>query len=336
MLVLGIETSCDETAAAVVESGKRILSNPVFSQIDKHAEFGGVVPELAARSHLEGILQTIDLALREAGVGLERIGLVAATCGPGLIGGLLVGLSIAKALALGKELPFIGINHVEAHIYANFLAVPDLTPPLLCLTVSGGHTDLIYMEDHGEYRILGRTRDDAAGEAFDKAARVLGLGYPGGPFLEKLARQGRPRIPLVQTDSLAGTYDFSFSGLKTALINKINHYRQKKKEVPAADLAASFQEQAVSFLVDRTFRAADDLQVKTVLLSGGVAANKELRERFQEQAGRRGIRFAVPPPQLCTDNAAMVAACGYYRFHKFGPSPLDLPVFPRLSWNLKE
>lgn len=336
MLVLGIETSCDETAAAVVESGKRILSNPILSQIDKHAQFGGVVPELAARSHLEGILQIIDLALREAGVGLERIGLVAATCGPGLIGGLLVGLSIGKALALGKGLPFIGINHVEAHIYANFLAVPDINPPLLCLTVSGGHTDLIYMEDHGEYRILGRTRDDAAGEAFDKAARVLGLGYPGGPLLEKLARKGQPRISLVQTDSLAGTYDFSFSGLKTALINKINHYRQRKEEVPAADLAASFQQQAVSFLLDRTFRAADDLQVKTVLLSGGVAANKELRERFQHQAMRRGIRFVVPPPQLCTDNAAMVGACGYYRFKKFGPSPLDLPVFPRLSWKIKE
>jgi len=336
MLVLGLETSCDETGAAVVEDGKRILSNPILSQIDKHAQFGGVVPELAARSHLEGILQVIDLALQEAGIDLERIGLVAATCGPGLIGGLLVGLSLAKALALGKGLPFIGINHVEAHIYANFLASQDITPPLLCLTVSGGHTDLLYMENHGEYRLLGRTRDDAAGEAFDKAARVLGLGYPGGPFLEKLARKGRPRISLVQTDSLAGTYDFSFSGLKTALINRLNRYRQREEEAPAADLAASFQQQAVSFLLDRTFRAVDDLQVKTVLLSGGVAANTELRERFQRQATMRGIRFFVPPLELCTDNAAMVAGCGYYRFQKFGSSPLELPVFPRLSWKLKE
>ena len=257
MLVLGIETSCDETGAAVVEDGRKIRSNVLLSQVEEHARFGGVVPELAARSHLEGILHVTDSALREAGVSLKEIGLVAATCGPGLIGGLLVGLSFAKALALGSNKHFFGVNHLEAHIYANFLAHPEIIPPLLCLTVSGGHTDLVYMEDHGKYRILGRTRDDAAGEAFDKVARVLGLGYPGGPYLEKMAQQGKTGTPLVRTDSLAGTYDFSFSGLKTALINRVHRHRQKNEDLPVADLAATFQQQVVTILLERTFRAVD-------------------------------------------------------------------------------
>ncbi|NLW08837.1 MAG: tRNA (adenosine(37)-N6)-threonylcarbamoyltransferase complex transferase subunit TsaD [Firmicutes bacterium] len=336
MLVLGIETSCDETGAAVVEDGRKIRSNVLLSQVEQHAKFGGVVPELAARSHLEGILHVTGAALREAGVSLKEIGLVAATCGPGLIGGLLVGLSFAKALALGSSKPFCGVNHLEAHIYANFLAHPDLAPPLLCLTVSGGHTDLVYMEDHGKYRILGRTRDDAAGEAFDKVARVLGLGYPGGPYLEKAARQGKPGSPLIRTDSLAGTYDFSFSGLKTAVINRVHRYRQKNQELPVADLAATFQQQVVTILLERTFRAVDELGIKTVLLSGGVAANGELRKGFAREAAAREVRFFCPPLELCTDNAAMVAAAGYFHFQKSGPSPLDLPAFPRLSWKLQE
>ena len=331
MLVMGIETSCDETSVAVVEDGRRILSNIILSQIDKHAVFGGVVPELAARSHLEGIIQVIDTALRQAGVGLKEIGLIAGTYGPGLIGGLLVGLSAAKAIALSTELPFIGVNHVEGHIYANFLAHQELAPPLLCLTVSGGHTNLIYMPEFAKYRILGQTRDDAAGEAFDKVARVLGLGYPGGPYIDRLAVEGHPVIQLTQTDALANTYDFSFSGVKTAVVNLVNSYKQKGRTIPQADLAASFQEYVVSTLADRTFRAVESLGVNKVLLSGGVAANSQLRARFKELGGERGAQIYYPPLELCTDNAAMIAACGYYRFCRCGPSGLDLPANPRLK-----
>lgn len=331
MLVLAVETSCDETSAAVVEDGRVIRSNVILSQIDKHAKFGGVVPELAARSHLEVILQVVETALEEAGADLNDMELVAATYGPGLVGGLLVGLSLAKSVALARKLPFVGVNHVEGHIYANFLAHREVTPPLICLTVSGGHTDLVFMPDFGEYRILGRTRDDAAGEAFDKVARILGLGYPGGPQIDRLAREGRAEIPMVQNDALAGTYDFSFSGLKTAVVNLVNRLRQKGESVPVADLAASFQQRAVTLLTERTFRAASDLGVKTVLLSGGVAANSGLRESFTQEGSARGIKVFYPPPALCTDNAAMIAACGYFRYLRFGASSLELGVNPRLK-----
>ena len=331
MLVMGVETSCDETSVALVEDGRRILSNIILSQIDKHAVFGGVVPELAARSHLEGIIQVIDTALREAGVGLKEIGLVAGTYGPGLIGGLLVGLSAAKAIALSAEIPFIGVNHVEGHIYANFLAHQELAPPLLCLTVSGGHTNLVYMPEFAKYRILGQTRDDAAGEAFDKVARVLGLGYPGGPEIDRLAAEGQPVIKLIQTDALASTYDFSFSGVKTAVVNLVNSYKQKGQAIPQADLAASFQEYVVSTLAERTFKAAENLGVDKVILSGGVAANSQLRARFKELGAGKRVKIYYPPLVLCTDNAAMIAACGYYRFSQFGPASLDLPANPRLK-----
>ncbi len=330
MLILGVETSCDETAVAVVEDGCKIRSNLIMSQVDRHRRFGGVVPELAARCHLEAITPLLEAALREAGVRPQEIGLVAATYGPGLIGGLLVGLSLAKALSLAWNVPFVGVNHVEGHIYANFLAHPGLTPPLLCLTVSGGHTNLIYMAEHGVYQVLGETRDDAAGEAFDKVARVLGLGYPGGPAVDRLAREGKPEITLVQQDRLAGTYDFSFSGLKTAVVNLVHRLEQKGEPVPAADLAASFQGQVVSTLMERTWRAVEAYQVNTLALSGGVAANSELRARFTEEAARRGVNLYYPPLDLCTDNAAMVAACGYFRWRKEGPSPLDLAAAPRL------
>ena len=330
MLILGVETSCDETAVAVVENGCKIRSNVILSQIDRHRKFGGVVPELAARCHLEAITPIVEEALREAGVLPQEIKLVAATYGPGLIGGLLVGLSLAKALSLAWKVPFVGVNHVEGHIYANFLAHPDLTPPLICLTVSGGHTNLIYMAEHGDYEVLGETRDDAAGEAFDKVARVLGLGYPGGPPVDRLARQGKAEITLVQQDRLAGTYDFSFSGLKTAVVNLVHRLEQKGETVPTADLAASFQRQVVSTLLERAFRAVEDKKVTTLALSGGVAANSELRERFTQEAARRGVKLYYPPLDLCTDNAAMIAACGYFRWQKQGSSPLDLTVAPRL------
>lgn len=331
MLVLGLETSCDETAAAVVEEGRVIRSNIILSQIEKHAKFGGVVPELAARSHLEVILPVLRSALDEAGIDLGEIDLVAATYGPGLIGGLLIGLALAKTIALARKIPFIGINHVEGHIFANFLSERAPSMPLICLTVSGGHTVLVLMKDYGVYQVLGSTRDDAAGEAFDKVARVLGLGYPGGPFIDRLAREGSPQISLMQTDSLAGSYDFSFSGLKTAVVNMVNHLKQKEAPIPTADLAASFQEKVVSILAERTFRAVDDLKARTVILSGGVAANSALRERFTEEAKARGIEVFYPPLPLCTDNAAMIAACGYFRYQSFGPSSLELSATPRLK-----
>ena len=295
MLCLGVETSCDETAIALVEDGRKIRSNLILSQIDKHQKFGGVVPELAARCHLEVISRLTAEALQEAEVAPEAIDLVAATYGPGLIGGLLVGLSMAKALSLAWQVPFVGVNHVEGHIYANFLAHPDLEPPLICLTVSGGHTQLVMMPEHGHYQLLGETRDDAAGEAFDKVARVLGLGYPGGPHLDRLAQTGQPTLTLVQHDALAGTYDFSFSGHKTAVVNLVHNLRQKGEPVPVADVAASFQRQVVTILLDRAFRALAETKVKTLVLSGGVAANSELRARFAAEAEARGLNCTTRP-----------------------------------------
>lgn len=330
MLCLGVETSCDETAIALVEDGRTIRSNLILSQIEKHQKFGGVVPELAARCHLEAISQLTAEALRQAGVSPQAVDLVAATYGPGLIGGLLVGLSLAKALSLAWQVPFVGVNHVEGHIYANFLVHQELEPPLVCLTVSGGHTQLIYMAEHGSYELMGQTRDDAAGEAFDKVARVLGLGYPGGPPIDRLAKTGQAKLTLVQKDALAGTYDFSFSGLKTAVVNLVHHLKQKGEPIPAADIAASFQRQVVTVLADRAFRALEAKKVKTLAVSGGVAANSELRAFLSAEAEKRGVKFFSPPLALCTDNAAMIAASGYFRYLKSGPSPLDLAVAPRL------
>ncbi|NLM36639.1 MAG: tRNA (adenosine(37)-N6)-threonylcarbamoyltransferase complex transferase subunit TsaD [Firmicutes bacterium] len=332
MLCLGVETSCDETAVAVVEDGRRIRSSLIWSQIEKHQKFGGVVPELAARCHLEVISRLTADALEEAGVAPGALNLVAATYGPGLIGGLLVGLSMAKALSLAWQVPFVGVNHVEGHIYANFLAHPELEPPLLCLTVSGGHTQLVLMPEHGRYELLGQTRDDAAGEAFDKVARVLGLGYPGGPHLDRLAQTGQPGLTLVHHDALAGTYDFSFSGLKTAVVNLVHNLKQKGEPIPVADVAASFQRQVVSILLDRAFRALAATKVKTLVLSGGVAANSELRARFAAEAKARGVKLYCPPLPLCTDNAAMIAACGYFQWLREGASSLALAAVPRLRF----
>jgi N6-L-threonylcarbamoyladenine synthase len=336
MKVLGIETSCDETAAAVVEDGGRIISNVVASQIDIHARYGGIVPEVASRQHLLTIIPVVSQAM--TGVSWQDINGIAVTFGPGLAGSLLVGVNVAKAIALAKKLPITGVNHLEAHIYANWLAPsPESSPltgegrvrvnsevkfPCLCLIVSGGHSDLVLMKGHGQFEKLGRTRDDAAGEAFDKAARILGLGYPGGPAIEQAGRSGIPCLPLPRA-WLKGSHDFSFSGLKTALWHLV-----QKGGISVADAAASFQLAIVDVLVVKTIEAAKQLKVEQILLSGGVAANKMLREHFLANSP---VPVLIPPPHLCTDNAAMVAACGYYHFQAGKISGYDLDVVPSLS-----
>ncbi|MGE5554031.1 MAG: tRNA (adenosine(37)-N6)-threonylcarbamoyltransferase complex transferase subunit TsaD [Betaproteobacteria bacterium] len=339
-LVLGIETSCDESAAAVVAGGRTLLSNAIASQVAVHRKFGGVVPEVASRKHLETILGVVDSALAEAGVGLGELDGVAVTYGPGLVGSLLVGVSTAKALALAKGLPLVGVNHVEAHIYANFLSDPDLEPPLICLTVSGGHTALFHLPQYGRYLLLGRTRDDAAGEALDKVARVLGLGYPGGPALERLAEGGDPAaVPLPR--GLAGeeTLDFSFSGLKTAALGYLNAVRQREGGVPpevARDLAASLQWAVVDILAGRAVAAAERVGVRTLIVSGGVAANRSLRAELRRRGEAAGLSVRFPPPSLCTDNAAMVACAGYYRLRRGERAGLDLNAVPNLPLGAEE
>ena len=331
ILTLGIETSCDETSVAVVADGRKILSNIISSQLDIHTKFGGVVPEVAARCHLETMLPVYRQALREAGVELKDIDLIAVTYGPGLIGSLLVGLSFAKGLALAGNKKIVGVNHIEGHIYANILERPELEPPLLCLTVSGGHTDLVYLEDWGRYHVLGRTRDDAAGEAFDKIARVLGLGYPGGPAIDKIAAGARDDLQFMQSKAMADSYDFSFSGLKTAVINYLNRQKQKGETVDVPRMAASFQRAVVDQLVDKLFRAAADYRAKAVLLSGGVSANSHLRNRCRQEADRLGMELYYPPLVLCTDNAAMVAAAGHYIYRLKGAGDLDITAQPSLE-----
>ena len=330
-LTLGIETSCDETSVAVVADGRKILSNIISSQLDIHTKFGGVVPEVAARCHLETMLPVYRQALQEAGVDLKDIDLIAVTYGPGLIGSLLVGLSFAKGLALAGKKNLVGVNHIEGHMYANILERPELEPPLLCLTVSGGHTDLVYLEDWSCYHVLGRTRDDAAGEAFDKIARVLGLGYPGGPAIDKIAVGAMDDLQFMNSKAMAGSYDFSFSGLKTAVINYLNRERQKGEVIDISRVAASFQRAAVDQLVDKLFHAAADYRAKAVLLSGGVSANSHLRNRCRQEAERLGMELYYPPLTLCTDNAAMIAAAGYYVYKLNGPGDLDITAQPGLE-----
>lgn len=329
-LILGIESSCDETAAAVVAGGRRVLSNTVASQVDLFRKYGGVVPEIASRKHLELILPVIREALETAGVRLGDIDAIAVTHGPGLVGTLLVGLSAAKALAFGLDKPLIGVNHLQGHIYANFLVEPEPAFPLVCLVVSGGHTDLIYMAGHGQMELLGRTLDDAAGEAFDKVARSVGLGYPGGPQVERLARSGDPEavpLPRAQTE---GPYDFSFSGLKTAVLQYVQRTGPLNDQ-QRADLAASFQRAVTAVLVDRTLKAAQDRGVRQVILAGGVAANGALRQEMRAALEPRGIALGYPPPALCTDNAAMIAAAGYYLWRAGVRHDLDLNAIPGLG-----
>ena len=323
--VLGIETSCDETAAAVVEGGKHILSSIVASQVELHARYGGIVPEVASRQHILTILPVVERALGEAGVGLEGVEAIAVTSGPGLPGSLLVGMSLAKALALARKLPLVGVNHLEAHLYSLWLAGNPPPLPALALLVSGGHTELVLMRDHGDIQPLGRTRDDAAGEALDKAARLLGLGYPGGPAIEKAAQQGEARFPLPRA-WIKGSYDFSFSGLKAALRRMVE---EMAAPLPIPDLAASFQQAVVDMLVVKALEAARSLPVKAVLVAGGVAANTLLRETF---LARSPLPVLIPPLSLCTDNAAMVAACGYFRLGRGERAPRDLDIAPSLPW----
>jgi N6-L-threonylcarbamoyladenine synthase len=321
MKILGIETSCDETAAAVVEDGTEILSSQVASQVEIHARYGGVVPEVASRQHLLSIIPVIKMAM--AGVSWKELAGIAVTIGPGLAGSLLVGVNVAKAIALSQGLPLIGVNHLEAHIYANWLGANGIDFPVVCLIVSGGHSDLVLMRGHGDYAVLGRTRDDAAGEAFDKAARILGLGYPGGPAIERAARGGTASIPLPRA-WLKGSHDFSFSGVKTALLR----LAEAGGVSSVADAAASFQAAVVDVLVTKTVAVARGRRAKKVLLSGGVASNGLLREQMAKHSP---LPVLVPPPALCTDNAAMVAACGYYRLRAGRTGSLDLDVVPGLK-----
>ena len=323
MKVLGIETSCDETAAAVVEDGVRILSNRIASQVEIHARYGGIVPEVASRQHMLAIIPIISQAMADNGTTWSELGGIAVTVGPGLAGSLLVGVNAAKAIASARDLPVTGVNHLEGHIYANWLSGQVVSFPVICLIVSGGHSDLVLMRGHGDYVALGRTRDDAAGEAFDKAARVLGLGYPGGPAVQEAAAGGTASIQLPRA-WLRGTRDFSFSGVKTALLRLVEGGRISS----VADAAASFQEAVVDVLVTKTVEAAKEYRVRQILLSGGVASNELLRHRLAEGSP---LPVLVPEPVLCTDNAAMVAACGYFRFKASKVDGLDLDVIPGLK-----
>jgi N6-L-threonylcarbamoyladenine synthase len=328
--ILAIETSCDETSVAVVVDGVEVRAHLVASQVNLHRRFGGVVPEVASRRHLEVLNPLLAEALAAAGLSWRDLRAVAVTYGPGLAGSLLVGVMAAKALAFALDLPLVAVNHLEGHIYANFLVEPGLAFPLVCLVVSGGHTDLVLVEGHGAYRVLGRTRDDAAGEAFDKVARVLELDYPGGPHLERLAAQGDPaRAPFPRPYLEEASLDFSFSGLKTAVVYSLRRARERGLEVNRADVAAGFQEAVVDVLVEKTVRAAEGHGVDTILLAGGVAANRRLRERLVERAGSR--RVVVPPPVLCTDNAAMIACAAYYKYLRGDFAPLTLNVVPDLA-----
>jgi len=333
MKILGIETSCDETAAAVVEDGASILSNQIASQVEIHARYGGIVPEVASRQHILAIIPIIRQAMTEAEVSWDSVDGIAVTIGPGLAGSLLVGVNAAKAIALAHKLPITGVNHLEGHIYANWLNKCQPNFPLICLIVSGGHSDLVLMKGHGDYVVLGRTRDDAAGEAFDKAARILGLGYPGGPAIEQAASNGTTSLKLPRA-WLKGSHDFSFSGVKTALLRlvegeKVSLSANQNSQLPTQnDAAASFQEAVIDVLVAKTVAAAKEHRVRQILLAGGVASNKLLRYWLVENSP---IPVLVPEPVLCTDNAAMIAACGYYRFQAGKTDGLDLDVVPSLK-----
>lgn len=315
ILILGIESSCDETAAAVVRSGREVLSSIINSQIDIHKRYGGVVPEIASRCHIEAVNSVIDEALEKAGVTFDDIDAIAVTYGPGLVGALLVGVSTAKALAYALKKPLINVNHIKGHICANYAAHPELEPPFTCLVASGGHSHIVYAKDYMDYEIMGMTRDDAAGEAFDKIARVLGLGYPGGPKIDALAKEGNPHaVEFPRVKMKGDSLDFSFSGVKTAVINHIHKLDQKHEEYSRADIAASFQNAVTDALCEHTVEAALRKNSKTIVLAGGVASNSALRAKMAAMAGEKGISVLCPPPVLCTDNAAMIAAAGYFEY----------------------
>ncbi|AKL93856.1 O-sialoglycoprotein endopeptidase Gcp [Clostridium aceticum] len=332
VITLAIESSCDETSVSVLKNGRTVLSNIIASQIEQHQKFGGVVPEVASRKHIENINMVIEEALEEAKVSFDDITHVAATYGPGLVGALLVGLSAAKAIAFAKGIPLNGVNHIEGHIYANFIEHKELEPPFICLVVSGGHTHLVYMEDYGSYEVLGKTRDDAAGEAFDKVARALGLGYPGGPQIDRLAKMGNKEAILFPKAYLEeGSYDFSFSGLKSAVLNYLNSQKMKGNSISVEDVAASFQQAVIEILVEKTIACAVEKETKQIVLAGGVAANSGLRELLQNKAEEKRIDLKYPSLQLCTDNAAMIGCVGYYNYIRGYRSSLSLNGVPNLK-----
>ncbi len=331
-LTLGIESSCDETAAAVLADGRTVLSNVISSQIDIHTAFGGVVPEIASRHHLENMNRVIEQALTEAGVTLENIDLLGVTNGPGLIGALLMGVATAKALAFAKDIPLVSVNHMHGHISANFIAYPDLEPPFMCLIVSGGHTNIVEMEDYNRCTVLGGTRDDAVGEAYDKVARVIGLGYPGGPKIDRIAKEGNPEAVHFKRVFLEkGSLDFSFSGLKTAVLNYLNTERQAGREICAADVGASFQAAVMEVIITKTMEAVKQRKKDKLVLAGGVAANSYLREKLREECRKENIQLLVPEPVLCTDNAAMIACAAYYKYKAEGADDLYMDAFPNLA-----
>lgn len=330
--ILAIESSCDETAASVVENGRTVLSNVIFSQIDMHTLYGGVVPEIASRAHIEKINQVIEAALKEAGVTLQEIDAIAVTYGPGLVGALLVGVSAAKAISFATGIPLVGVHHIEGHISANYIENEDLKPPFVCLVVSGGHSHLVVVKDYGEYEIIGRTRDDAAGEAFDKVARAIGLGYPGGPKIDKVAKEGNPdAIHFPRAKVGDSEYDFSFSGLKSAVLNYLNGCQMKGEEICQADVAASFQKAVVDVLVEHALHAVEEYGYKKFAIAGGVASNSALRAAFTEECNKRGITLYYPSPIYCTDNAAMIGVAGYYEFIKGTRHGYDLNAVPNLK-----
>ena len=332
IFILAIESSCDETAAAVVKNGREVLSNVISSQIALHTLYGGVVPEIASRKHIEKINQVIEEALDQAELTLDDLDAIGVTYGPGLVGALLVGVAEAKAIAYAKKLPLIGVHHIEGHISANYIENKELEPPFICLVVSGGHTHLVCVKDYGTYEILGRTRDDAAGEAFDKVARAIGLGYPGGPKIDKLAKEGNPNaIPFPRAHIEGAEYDFSFSGVKSAVLNYINGCQMKGIEYHKADIAASFQKAVTDVLVGNAMRAVETYGLKKLAIAGGVASNSSLREAMKQACEERGIEFYYPSPILCTDNAAMIGAAAYYEYLNGTRSGWDLNAVPNLK-----
>ncbi len=331
VLILAVESSCDETAAAVVKNGREVLSNIISSQIELHTVYGGVVPEIASRKHIEKVIPVIDEALQKAKVSLREIDAIAVTYGPGLVGALLVGVSTAKAISFASGIPLVGVHHIEGHISANYIENKELEPPFVCLVVSGGHSHLVVVKDYGEYQVLGRTRDDAAGEAFDKVARAIGLGYPGGPKIDKVSKEGNPDAIVFPRAKIADSvYDFSFSGLKSAVLNYLNSCEMKGIAICQADVAASFQKAVVDVLVEHSMQAVQECGIKKFAIAGGVASNSALRAALVSQCAKRDITFFYPSPILCTDNAAMIGAAGYYEFIKGVRSGFDLNAVPNL------
>lgn len=335
--LLAIESSCDETAASVVKNGREILSNVISSQIDLHTIYGGVVPEIASRKHIEKINQVVEQALTEAEITLEEIDGIGVTYGPGLVGALLVGVSHAKALAFALNKPLIGVHHIEGHICANFIENKELKPPFLCLVVSGGHSHLVRVRDFGEYEIIGRTRDDAAGEAFDKVARAIGLGYPGGPKIDRISKEGNPdaiRFPRAKVGE--SEYDFSFSGLKSSVLNYINSCKMKGEEISQADIAASFQKAVIDVLVDHSIQAVKEFGAKQFAIAGGVASNAHLRNALKKECEKIGVEFYHPSPVYCTDNAAMIGVAAYEEFVRGRIHSYDLNAVPNLRLGQRE